>query len=452
MGGLNPVAHGNTEDIAVVGLGYVGITLAAALAGIGRRVLGIERRREVVDAVNSGRSHIYEPGIDDILSRCAGRNLRAVTGWPDELPPVTIICVSTPADPSTGTPDLSNIRDASEEIASRIPGDGLVVVRSTVPVGTSRRIVLETVRRRKPGASLAFCPERTVQGAALMELRTLPQVIGAVDARSAAMAGDLFEGLSSSIVRLSSPEAAEMVKLVNNCHTDLLYGFGNEIALLAANHGIDPLEVVRGANEGYTGVREGFAVERPRIARPGFVGGGCLSKDPYLLLQSLGGRDPSLSLVGCARRLNEHMPGAAAEEFLHMLRGLHGDPSACTVLVCGMAYKGVPETDDLRGTPAAPFIAALSGRVGRILGHDYRVDPASISAMGAEPSDIPGGIAASAAVAILNDHPGYARDIPAAIPSSSGRSILVYDCWRVLGRTGVPGAAGVSYRGLCFDG
>lgn len=440
------------SDIAIVGLGYVGITLAAALADNGFRVLGIEKRREVADSVNSGRSHIFEPGIDGILSRCAGSSLRAVTEWPDELPPVTIICVSTPADPSTGAPDLSNLADAAGQISRRMPPDGLVIVRSTVPVGTSRALVLATLRGRNPEASLAFCPERTVQGAALMELRSLPQVIGAVDARSADLAERLFSRLTSSIVHLSSPEAAEMVKLVNNCHTDLLYGFGNEIALLASNHGIDPLEVIRGANEGYTERSDGFAVVRPRIAKPGFVGGGCLSKDPYLLLQSLGSRDPSLSLVRCARKLNESMPRTAAEDFMGILGGIAADPGACTVLVCGMAYKGVPETDDLRGTPAAPFISALTGRVGRILGHDYRVGPECTAGLGAESVGLFDGIAAADAIVLLNDHPGYARDITGPLLSSLGRRILVYDCWRILGRSGVPDAAGVLYGGLCFEG
>lgn len=445
------VSRAARHDVAIVGLGYVGITLAAALADAGLRVLGIERRREVVDSVNSGRSYIYEPGIDAILARCAGGSLHAATGWPDELPPVTIICVSTPADPSTGAPDLSNLKDAAAQISRRMPPDGLVVVRSTVPVGTSRTLVLATLRGRNPEASLAFCPERTVQGAALMELRNLPQVIGAVDDRSTDLAERFFSRLTDSIVRLSSPEAAEMVKLVNNCHTDLLYGFGNEVALLASTHGIDPLEVIRGANEGYTERAEGLAVVRPRIAKPGFVGGGCLSKDPYLLLESLGDRDPSLSLVRCARKLNESMPGTAAEDFMRMLGRITTDPGAATVLACGMAYKGIPETDDLRGTPAAPFISSIAGRVGRILGHDYRVSPECTAGLGAEPVALHDGIAAADAIVLLNDHPGYRRDIAGALSTPPGRKILVYDCWRILTDSGVPETENVLYAGLCHE-
>jgi UDP-N-acetyl-D-mannosaminuronic acid dehydrogenase len=428
-------------------MGYVGITLAAALADAGVRVLGIERRPDVVDAVNSGRSPVYEPGLDEILSRAASATLMAVTTWPRTLPDTVVICVSTPADPSTGAPDLSNLASASGEIARGLPPGGLVIVRSTVPVGTSRSMVLETVRSANPSAGLAFCPERTVQGAALMELRSLPQVVGAIDEASAVRAEALFGRLTSAMVRLGSLEAAEMVKLVNNCHTDLLYAFGNEIALLASTHGIDPLEVIRGANEGYTEQRDGFAVVRPRIARPGFVGGGCLSKDPYLLLRSLGARPPSASLVACARSLNESMPSRAAAEVLELVAGAGMDPSASTLLVCGFAYKGIPETDDTRGTPAAPFIAAIGGRAGRILGHDYMVLPGQIASMGAEPVELTAATLDPVdAIALLNDHPRYAADLERLLPR--GRRIAIYDSWRILAKTHLPLADGIVYGGM----
>src|SRR5205814_3816396 len=107
----------------------------------------------------------------------------------------------------------------------------------------------------------------------------------------------LFARVTPHVVRVSSLEAAELVKLVNNCHTDLIYSFGNEVALLAERAGLDPLEVIRAANVDYP---------RPDLSRPGYVGGGCLSKDPYLLLDSARGRQPFL--VGRARQLNEYLP------------------------------------------------------------------------------------------------------------------------------------------------
>ena len=158
--------------------------------------------------------------------------------------------------------------------------DTLVVVRSTVPVGATRAIVLPELAARWPAPRLALAPERTIQGQALRELEELPQVVGGLDAASGEAAAELFSRLTRRVVRVSSLEAAELVKLVNNCHTDLIYGYGNEVALLAERFGLDPLEVIQGANLEYP---------RPDLAKPGFVGGGCLSKDPYILLSAAAG-------------------------------------------------------------------------------------------------------------------------------------------------------------------
>ena len=146
-----------------------------------------------------------------------------------------------------------------------------------------------------------MAPERTIQGQALRELVELPQVVGGLDAASTDTVAGVFAELARRVVPVSSLEAAEMVKLANNCHTDLIYAFGNEIALIAERHGLDPLEVIRAANLDYP---------RPDLAKPGYVGGGCLSKDPYIMISSAGDREPFL--VGRARELNEFLPGHVA--------------------------------------------------------------------------------------------------------------------------------------------
>lgn len=439
-------------DVAVVGMGYVGVTVAAAFADAGVRVLGIEKVPTVAEILRSGRCHIFEPGIDQIIAREIGKRLTVVCDWPERLPEIAIICVSTPVDLSVGEPDLRNLEDATDEIARRLPDDGLVIVRSTVPVGSSRKIVLERVRRTRPGAGLAFCPERTVQGAALMELRSLPQVVGGIDERSADRAEALFRRLTDRIVRVDRPETAEMIKLINNCHTDLLYAFGNEVALLAATHGIDPLEVIRGANEGYTGRSDGVAVVRPRIAVPGYVGGGCLSKDPYLLLRSLGDRPAERSLVFAARSLNEALPGRCAADVLRLLGAAGKDPAKCRVLACGFAYKGKPETDDLRGTPAAPFVEALRGRVAEIAGHDYKVAQRDVAAFGVTAVSIDEGMRGADAVVLLNDHPRYVADVTAERLAAARAPVLIYDSWRILRDTPVRWLPTVRYAGLGYDG
>ncbi|MFC1706640.1 nucleotide sugar dehydrogenase [Planctomycetota bacterium] len=440
-------------DIAVVGLGYVGITLAVTLADCGFRVLGIEKRREVVDLLRSGRSPVFEPGIENLLQEWIGLRLRVVADWPEKLPKVCVICVSTPVQDATQQPDLRNLAEVSDSIADRIDPDGVVIVRSTVPVGTSRAVVGSALWRRSAKVGLAFCPERTVQGAAIQELRRLPQVIGAHDERSRREATRVFSRLAVEVVQVPDCDTAEMIKLVNNSHTDVLYSFGNEVALLAQQHGLDPAEVVRGANEGYTMVSADLAVLRPRIAKPGFVGGGCLSKDPYLLLCGYhSGEERDRSLFARARKLAEGLPERCANDFLLGMAEEGIREEQATVLVCGFAYKGYPETDDLRGTPATRALAVLTGRVANVLGQDFRVSREALSAFAVEVVELEEAIPRVDGILILNDHAGYRDAFSKETVSRLRRPSVVYDSWRVLNREAWPETAAPRYMSIGYGG
>src|SRR5262249_33585034 len=160
---------------------------------------------------------------------------------------------------------------------------------------------------------------------------------GGLDEESLRAGVALFRGLARTVVPVSTLETAEMVKLANNCHTDLIYAYGNEIALLAERHRLDPLEVIRAANVEYP---------RPDLAKPGYVGGGCLSKDPYIMLSSAGDRAPFL--IGQARALNEYLPEHVAKTVVDMIRQERGDSRGAVLAVLGWAYKGWPPTDDMR--------------------------------------------------------------------------------------------------------
>ena len=297
--------------VGVVGLGYVGLTLAVALAHRGFVVHGVDKSPPVLAVLREGRPHLFEPGLEEGLAQWIGSRIHVADELPAGEVDVVVICVSTPVDPQTMRPQLENLKRAARHVAERGRPDTLVVVRSTVPVGASRGIVLPELAARWPAPRLAFAPERTIQGQALRELEELPQVVGGLDAVSANGAVELFSQLTRRVVRASSLEAAELVKLVNNCHTDLIYGYGNEVALLAQRFGLDPLEVIHCANVEYP---------RPDLSRPGFVGGGCLSKDPYILLSAAAETGYTPYLVGAARRLNEDLPVHVAERLVTLIR------------------------------------------------------------------------------------------------------------------------------------
>lgn len=422
------------SDVLVAGLGYVGLTLAAGLASAGADVLGYDVSPSRVASLRRGEAPFYEPGLDEALTAFPG-TLRFTDQLPDRLPPASVICVGTPLDPVSHRPDLGALRQVVADLGARITMGQLVVVRSTVPVGTSRSVVLPGLLQRAERVRLAFCPERTIQGQALRELQELPQVIGGLDDVSAQIAAELFAPLCPKQVLVSSLEAAELVKLINNAHTDVIYGFGNEVALLAEPLGLDAHEVIEAANVDYP---------RPDLCRPGFVGGGCLTKDPHLLMASAAdGHTPPI--VAAARRLNEAVPAHLADRMLGALRHRPDPLETPRVLVCGLAYKGRPPTDDLRGSAAPPAIARLREGGADVVAHDHLVTPSEAARLGVELVDLAEGFAGRDGVLVLNDHPGYAALDARAAVSAMNRPAVVVDGWGVLARRLDPPPPGVTY-------
>jgi len=203
-------------SVGVIGLGYVGLTLAVSLARKGFTVHGVDTAPAVLDALRARRAHLFEPGVEEAVRELMGDRLHAGPALPERGVDAAVLCVSTPVNEGSHAPELENLRRAARHVAERCGPDTLVVVRSTVPVGGTRAVVLPELAARWPRPRLAFAPERTIQGQALRELTELPQVVGGVDAASRDAAGELFGRLTSSIVPVGSLEAAELVKLANN--------------------------------------------------------------------------------------------------------------------------------------------------------------------------------------------------------------------------------------------
>jgi UDP-N-acetyl-D-mannosaminuronic acid dehydrogenase len=394
----------------------------------------------VVAALAAGRAHLFEPGLDDGLAQWLGTRIRVADALPARALDAAVICVSTPVDPASGRPQLDNLRAAARHVAERAGAETLTVVRSTVPVGASRAIVLPELAARCPAPRLAMAPERTIQGQALRELEELPQVVGGIDATSAEAAAALFGRLTRRVVRVSSLETAELVKLVNNCHTDLIYGYGNEVALLAERWGLDPLEVIQAANIDYP---------RPDLCKPGFVGGGCLSKDPYILLSAAAATGHTPPLIGAARRLNEALPLRVAERLIELIRRGRGTAEGAKLAVLGWAYKGWPPTDDMRGAPITPMLPLFRAAGLELRGHDYLVAPDVIAGLGAAPLPVEAVFAGADAVLITVNHPEYAKlELPARL-ATLRRPAVLYDTWRILDEETVR-QAGVAYAAIGY--
>jgi UDP-N-acetyl-D-mannosaminuronic acid dehydrogenase len=427
-------------SVGVVGMGYVGLTLAAALARKGYVVHGVDVQPAVIDSLNHGKPHIFEPGVAEAFQEYVGTSIFVGSALPTAGVDVAVICVSTPVDEHTHRPNLTNLASAARLVADGCRPDTLFVVRSTVPIGTTRRVVLPVLRDAwGDGAHLVMAPERTIQGQALRELVELPQVVGGVDEPSLRHGMEFFGGLANQLVPVSDLETAEMVKLSNNCHTDVIYSFGNEIALIAERHGLDPLEVIRAANLDYP---------RPDLAKPGYVGGGCLSKDPYIMISSAGDREPFL--VGRARALNEFLPGHVAATVVAQIRAARGTTQGARLAVLGWAYKGWPPTDDMRGTPIASMMPVFSEAGLTVVGHDPMVTDEVIRQYGGEPVSLDKAFSDCDAVLVINDHPDY-RAIEVESMLGANRPVVIFDSWRILDEAAVT-AAGIRYAGIGYAG
>lgn len=422
--------------IAVIGMGYVGLTLTAAMARKGYEVHGVEIQPAILDSLSRGRPHIFEPGVAEVFEELIGTRIFVAPTLPPDPVDAAIICVSTPVDPATHTPELKNLAAAARQIAAGCRPETLVVVRSTVPVGASRDVVLPPLVEAWGSAHLVMAPERTIQGQALRELVELPQVVGGLDERSLELGLALFGGLARQVVPVSTLETAELVKLTNNCHTDVIYAFGNEVARLTERLGLDPLEVIRATNLDYP---------RPDIAKPGYVGGGCLSKDPYIMLSGAERSGHLPQLIGVARALNEDLPVHVAGRVAEMMRATGGR----TLTVLGWAYKGWPPTDDMRGSPIAAMMPVFTAAGIHVLGHDPLVTDDVIRAYGGEPVDLRRGFRDADALLLITDHPDYRNlDVRDLLAGSCVR--LVYDSWRILD-SGPITASGVQYVGLGYE-
>ncbi|MEM6415775.1 MAG: nucleotide sugar dehydrogenase [Pseudomonadota bacterium] len=411
------------SHVCMVGLGFVGMTLAVTLADLGFHVTGIEKNPDIMGALAEGKAIFEENNFDWRLKKviAAGRFDAHREIPQDTRSTVFIITVGTPIGDDKKT-KMASIETAAKEVAAVLkPGD-LVILRSTVRVGVSRDVVKPILDRAAVPYDLAFCPERTVEGKAIEELRSLPQIVGGVDTTSSLRASRFFHMLTPSVVRVSSLEAAELVKLVNNVHRDLMFAFSNEIAGAAEASGLSAIEVIDAANRGYP---------RGGVCLPGPVGGPCLEKDPYIFAEGLAQHDfiPTLTLAG--RQINETLPRDVAKLLQDYFNRLARAPKRLVIL--GLAFKGRPETTDLRGTVARPLFDVLSKTFpqAEVIAWDPIVSPHdALNSIGVKmAADLPSAFSDADAVVIQNNHPVFARmDFPRFTESMS-KGGIIYDLW-----------------------
>jgi UDP-N-acetyl-D-mannosaminuronic acid dehydrogenase len=412
-------------DVGIVGLGYVGLTLATVLAEAGNSVIGIEKRKDLVDLTNEGVPHFTETGLPDALAGVTkSQKLVAAEKFDDSFTCSTyIITVGTPLAPD-GVARVDMIEAAARDIAANMRDGALVILRSTVKIGTTRDVVSPILAASGKKFDIAMCPERTLEGKALQELRELPQIVGADEQAVADRAAAVFRRLTSSIVLVSGIETAEIIKLVSNTFRDVQFAFANEVARVCDAFGVSAHEVISAGKLGYN---------RTNIPLPGLVGGPCLEKDPHILMESARTRGISLEITSAGRLVNERQPQETVDFISSEIerRELAG-PLKINIL--GMAFKGQPETSDLRGSMSIKVLDALKkAHPDAQIGVYDPITPQEVLAAEFPDEQIfsrfGDAVSGASVVVIANNHPSLGTISPRTINEFMSPDGFVYDYW-----------------------
>lgn len=335
--------------ISVVGLGYIGLPTAAVLASRGIEVVGVDVNEQTVDTINQGNTHIVEPELD-MLVRTAVQtgHLRAVPK--PQKADVFIVTVPTPLKGDC-IPDLSFVESAAKNIAPVLEKGNLVIVESTIPVGTTEKVVQWMKEERSdlafpvfsgdgvvPDISVAHCPERVLPGHIIRELAENDRIIGGVTPHCGSQALEIYKLFTRAECFLTDCRTAELSKLVENSFRDVNIAFANELSLVCDKLDVNVWELIKLTNRH----------PRVHVLQPGpGVGGHCIAVDPWFIVDSA--QDES-KLIRCARQVNDRKPQFVIEKIEEAVEVTGLEISNLTIACLGLAFK--PNIDDLRESPA----------------------------------------------------------------------------------------------------
>lgn len=437
------------RHLVVIGLGYVGLTMAVVMADAGFLVTGVEVDENRLAQLRKGNSYVHEVGLEELLKEQISKNLRVSNCIPDDGD-VFIISVGTPVSKDaegTGRPNMAFLEEACNNIGTKLKHGNLVVLRSTVPVGTCRNYVmarLEQISGLVCGIDfhLSFAPERTAEGKALKELRSLPQIIGGYNKDSLEATSAVFRDLTPTIIKVESLEAAEMSKLVNNSFRDYVFAYANQIARIACEFNINVVDVIKAANEGY-----------PRdpvpLPSPG-VGGPCLTKDPYIFAsvadQIGGGQDIFIK----GRLINESMHEFVYTRTIEQIKYAGKKLPDCKVLICGLAFKGQPETGDIRNSSSIEIANLFRGNVKELYGYDAIAMDDEIRTYGLIPVEIPEAFSGMDAVLFLNNHKSFDKVNLFEMVRAMNDNPIIFDGWNIFRYEDIISTRPCTYLGLSF--
>lgn len=387
------------ENVAVIGLGYIGLPTAAILAGNGINVIGVDVNENTVAAVARGEVPFVEP---DLSSYVAGAVRQSKLTAATQTPPAEayIVAVPTPFNPDK-TADLRYIEAAARGIAPQLVGGELIILESTSPPGTTKHLGEYLIGLRpdlsldgadnRPAIHVAHCPERVLPGRIMIEMVTNDRIVGGLSPVAADLARHLYSVFCQGEILVTDAATAEMAKLVENSYRDVNIAFANELSVISKKLDIDVWELIRLANHH----------PRVNILQPGpGVGGHCIAVDPWFIVAAA---PDEAQLIKQARLTNDAKPDWVIEQVTEAI----GSTLNPTIAVLGLAFKA--NIDDLRESPSVTIVERLSAKLdgARILVAEPHVDslPAKLVDLdNVELVETDLALAAADAILLLVDH------------------------------------------------
>ncbi len=417
-----------TAKIAILGLGYVGLPLAVVFGEAGFHVTGVDPDSRKVDSLNKGVSYIPDVKTEAIEKLVKSGRLTATADFSvlREMDAVSI-CVPTPLR-KTGDPDMSFILSATEELAKYMHAGMVVVLESTTYPGTTREVLLPKLGEEhdlKVGEDwfLAFSPERVDPGREDFTTLNTPKVMGGITPACSEVASVWYAGAIQHIHSVSSAEAAEMAKLLENTFRMINIGLVNEMAIMCERLGVDVWEVIDAA----ASKPFGFMKFTPG---PG-LGGHCIPIDPLYLSWKMKAFNYNARFIDLASEINTNMPRYVVNRMLEAMNDRGKTLKGSKVLVLGAAYK--PDIDDVRESPALDVIALLKRKGAIVEYHDPYIPHIHHEYEGWKMdsiADVMSAVADADAVIIVTNHKAY--DYPAIIQAAK----FVFDSRNATGKLG----------------
>jgi UDP-N-acetyl-D-glucosamine dehydrogenase len=387
-----------TRDVAIVGAGYVGVPLAQVFAEAGLRVVLVDVDAGRVDTLNRGESYIEDVSSAELAPLVEAGSIAASTDY-DEVRDSDAILVALPTPLSVNRePDLSIVLGAAREIAERLRPGHLVVLESTTYPGTTRDEVLPILAAGglQVGSDfhLAFSPERVDPGRTDWTTKTTPKIVGGVTDACSAAACALYERALDTVITVSSPEAAELTKLLENIFRSVNIALVNELAQLCDRMGVDVWEVVDAAAT----KPFGFMSFKPG---PG-LGGHCLPVDPFYLSWKAREFDFYTEFIELAGKINENMPYFCLDKITRALNSQEKSVKGSTIHLVGVSYKA--DVGDLRESPALKLVELLREEGANVSYHDPHVP--ELPEHGLVSGSLDGHVESADCVAIVTAHSG----------------------------------------------